>query len=476
MRKTMLKFLEEMEMESAMEAVSVTTLPLVFAVLVVSSLSFNFGYNISVMNSSEPYAFPGHTTSMWSLAVAAFCVGGPFGAVLAGKWADKLGRKKTASLTAWFYVVGGLAQTFAPTLSVVIVARTIVGLGCGMSTVLVPIYLGELAPPRFRGAIGTMAQFSFVFGILFADVVAFRLANETQWRYMFLLISALGVFHLLLNTFLLESPRWLLGRDPSSDDARVIIRKLRGFENDGQVETEVRQYAGAPRKISRMSITIDDITETTPTAELFADKRVRLQLVSSLVLQVASQLSGINAVFYYSGLFFDGVIDNPLVGTTILGIINVLATFVALLLMDRVGRRTLIMYSSAGMFISCVVVVLALKGCFDKMVALAAVAAYVTFYELGLGPIPVFIVSEMFDGKYAATAMSVSAQLNWVCNFFVGLLFPYINKSLGPYSFGPFAVSLLLTFLYAWIWLPETQGTTPSELQAKLAKKNAGIK
>ena len=224
--------------------------------------------------------------------MAAFCVGGPFGAVLAGKWADAKGRKKTALLTAWFYVVGGLAQTFAPTLSVVIVARTIVGLGCGMSTVMVPIYLGELAPPRFRGAIGTMAQFSFVFGILFADVVAFRLANETQWRYMFLLISALGVFHLLLNTFLLESPRWLLGRDPSSDDARVIIRKLRGFENDGQVESEVRQYAGASRKLSRLSITVDDITETTPTAELFADKKVRLQLVSSLVLQVASQLSG----------------------------------------------------------------------------------------------------------------------------------------------------------------------------------------
>ena len=100
-------------------------------------------------------------------------------------------------------------------------------------------------------------------------------------------------------------------------------------------------------------------------------------------------------MFYYSGLFFDGVIDNPLVGTTILGIINVLATFVALLLMDRVGRRTLIMYSSAGMFLSCVVVVLALLDYFDKMVALAAVATYVTFYELGLGPIPV-----SFDGIF----------------------------------------------------------------------------
>ena len=97
-------------------------------------------------------------------------------------------------------------------------------------------------------------------------------------------------------------------------------------------------------------------------------------------------------MFYYSGLFFDGVIDNPLVGTTIVGAINVLACYVALLLMDRCGRRTLIMWSSAGMFMSCVMIVLSLLDYFDKMVALAAVASYVTFFELGLGPIPVSFV------------------------------------------------------------------------------------
>jgi len=180
-------------------------------------------------------------------------------------------------------------------------------------------------------------------------------------------------------------------------------------------------------------------------------------------------------VFYYSGLFFDGVIDNPLVGTTLIGAINVVATYVALLLMDRCGRRTLIMWSSAGMFCSCVVIVLALLGYFSKMVAIGAVASYVSFFEIGLGPIPWLIVAEMFEGKYVTVAMSISCQLNWSCNFFVGLLFPYVNESLGPYSFGPFAVVLLLTFLYAWIWLPETQGTTPAELQAALVKKNSGV-
>lgn len=183
----------------------------------------------------------------------------------------------------------------------------------------------------------------------------------------------------------------------------------------------------------------------------------------------------INAVFYYSGIFFNGVIDNPLVGTTLIGAINVVATYVALLLMDRCGRRTLIMWSSAGMFVSCIAIVLALLGYFSKTVALGAVASYVSFFEIGLGPIPWLIVAEMFGAKDISTAMSVSSVLNWSCNFCVGLLFPYINATLGPYSFAPFAVVLLLTFIFAWIYLPETAGTTPAELQAELVRKNAGV-
>ena len=100
---------------------------------------------------------------------------------------------------------------------------------------------------------------------------------------------------------------------------------------------------------------------------------------------------------------------------------------------------------------------------------------FAVIVELGLGPIPSLVVAEMFDGKYVTAAMSVCSQLNWTCNFVVGLLFPYMNKTLGPYSFGPFAIVLLLTFVYAWIWLPETAGTTPAELQAALIKRNENV-
>jgi len=315
---------------------------------------------------------------------------GPLGAVLAGRWAEERGRRGALMITTWLFIVGGLVQSLAPSLNIVIAARTIIGVASGASTVLVPIYLGELAPPNLRGVMGTMTQFALVIGILFADLIGFVLANATGWRYMFFVTSALALFQLLLTPFLLESPRWLLGRKANSSKARFIIKKLRGFRYDEEVETEVEHYLGASK--SQSFQTDDDFggnTAKNPMILLFQDKKVRLLVISTLVLQVANQFSGINAVFYYSGLFFDGVIENPLVGTTLMGAINVLATYVALLLMDKCGRRTLIMWSSAGMFLSCIVIVVSLNGYLSDTVALAAVASYVCFFEIGLGPIPV---------------------------------------------------------------------------------------
>lgn len=157
-------------------------------------------------------------------------------------------------------------------------------------------------------------------------------------------------------------------------------------------------------------------------------------------------------------------------GTTIVGAVNVLATYAVLFLMDRCGRRTLIVWSSAGMLASCVVIVLTLLGYFQNMVALLAVNAYVIFFEFGLGPIPWLIVAEMFNGKYVAVAMSLSSQLNWFCNFVVGLVFPYMNQYLGPYSFGPFAMVLLVILVFAITILPETQGKTPEELAKEMSR------
>jgi len=465
--------------EFKMERVMVTT-PLIFAVFVASLAQFLVGYNTGVLNAPAEVVFPGHSLTMWSMAVSAFAVGGPFGAAIAGKLADSRGRRGALLIDIWTFLIGGLLQTLAIDMFSIILARFIVGFASGVSSVLVPIYLGELAPPSLRGTFGTLTQFALVIGIFVADLLAFVFATEDLWRVLFAVTCFVAVLQLLAAPFLLESPRWLLSRDPTSRRARTIIKKLRGLRYDHEVNIEAEHYICASqcqKCESEEELQNGGQVHKKSSAffEMWNDKNVTLLLLSCLGLQMAQQLCGINAVFYYSTTFFQGVIANPLVGTTIVGGVNFLATYVAMLLMDSVGRRTLILISSGGMFFCCILIVMALKGFFSHMMAVVAVNAYVTFFELGLGPIPFLLVAEMFDAKYVATAMSACIQLNWACNFIVGMVFPYLNIYLGAYSFAPFAMVLMITFVATLLYLPETQGTTPEALQELIKKRNADL-
>jgi len=187
---------------------------------------------------------------------------------------------------------------------------------------------------------------------------------------------------------------------------------------------------------------------------------------------MAQQLSGINAIIYYSGAFFEGIIEDPLVGTVIVFGVNIAASYVSLLLMNSTGRKTLILYSSAGMIGSCILVTVALMGIVSNTYAIFAVALYLIFFQIGLGPIPWLIVAEMFEGKYVALVMSLSSQLNWICNSIVGLVFPSLNAALTPYTFLPFIVVLIFTFFFTMLCVPETQGTTPEELVAEMSNQD----
>ena len=460
-----LLLLDELELDTVM-----VTTPLIFAVLVAAMSQFLVGYNTGVMNAPESVVFIGHSTAEWSFAVAAFAIGGPFGANLAANLADQRGRRGALLINTWLFLLGGLVQSFALNMYFIIVARFIIGFASGISSVLVPIYLGELAPPTLRGTLGTLTQFAMVVGILISDFFAFPFATESKWRILFSVTAVTAFLQLFCAPWLLESPRWLLSQNPNSKKARYIIKKLRGLRYDHEVDTEIEHFVSA---MEAQKVNSSSNTGKGGFAEMFADQNVRLLVVSCFVLQMTQQLCGINAVFYYSTAIFDGVISNPLIGTTLVGAVNVIATYVALLLMDSMGRRTLLLWSSGGMFLSCILLVLALLKYLSNIYALVAVMLYVSFFEIGLGPIPWLIVAEMFDAKYVALAMSASSQLNWICNFLVGLIFPYMNKFLGPFSFVPFAVVLFLGFMFSLIWLPETQGTTPEELQAQLVKKNS---
>mmetsp|Transcript_17143 Transcript_17143/g.36021 ORF Transcript_17143/g.36021 Transcript_17143/m.36021 type:complete len:689 (-) Transcript_17143:398-2464(-) len=460
-----LLLIEELELD----AVVLITTPLIVALFMAGMSQFLVGYNLSVMNSMESVVFVGHTTFEWSMAVAVFAVGGPFGAVAAGTIVDSRGRRSGMAIVTYMFLVGGLLQTFAQNMLWITVARFVIGFASGFSSVLVPIYLGELAPPTLRGTLGTLTQFCLVIGIFISDLLAFPFATEHSWRILFAVTVIASIVQLICYPFLIESPRWLLSRDRGSRRARRVITKLRGLRNEHEVDIEVNHFISASH--AQACDKHDDHTSSgMALMTMLKDKQIRRLLICSLVLQMAQQLSGINAVFYYSTMFFEGLIDNPLLGTTIVGGVNVLATYVALLLMENSNRRTLILWSAGGMFVSSIALVLCLLGYFTKIASLFFVITYVIFFEIGLGPIPWLIVAEMFEAKYVATAMSISSQLNWACNFIVGLVFPYLQESLGALSFVPFAVVLFMTIIFVIVWLPETKGTTPSELRDDIVR------
>jgi SP family facilitated glucose transporter-like MFS transporter 3 len=255
--------------------------------------------------------------------------------------------------------------------------------------------------------------------------------------------------------------RWLISHDPTGNEARTVIRKLRGYRHEADVQEEINNFISASKvhKTSRGSA-----HSSGAMWDLCMSEKYRVLLVAAIGLQMSQQLCGINAVFYYSTDFFKGILDNPLMGTCLVNAVNVLATFVAMKLMDRAHRRTLLLWSSGGMLASCILLTLTLLGYTARSVALGAVILFVTFFEIGLGPIPWLITAEYFDSKYVATAMSLASIVNWGCNFLVGLLFPYIQEALGPYTFVPFGVVLLLTFAFTALYVTESYGRTVDEI------------
>lgn len=459
-----------------------------------------FGINTGILNAPESVIFPGHSTLSWSLAVSAFCVGGFLGSANTGRLADERGRKWGIVVCLALNGIAGGLHVIAPNMFVLILARIGVGIAGGAATCLTPMYLSEVAPPEIKGSIGTLTQLSCVLGILVSILYALPFCTKELWRIIFVplpLVSFGGVAAGYL--YLPESPRWLLLHhyNTRGNEARAIIRKFRNYsegeEDQEAVEMEVMlmttgrsteqhqqqsqqeeadetEEEGGPRRRRTAAPQSESAAheEDISFKEFAMDPSNRIPLVSSILFPIAQQLSGINAVFYYSTLFFDGVISNPKVGTIVAFAVNVVATLVALALMDKLGRKTLLSWSAGGMGVCCVFMTLALLGVLPPVLTVLIVLVYISFFELGLGCIPFFLSSELIPPQFLGTVQSISMASNWFSNFCVGLFFPTMNNVLGAYCFVPFGLCLLGTVWYALTILPETRGKSLEMVQEEL--------
>ncbi|KAJ8334367.1 hypothetical protein SKAU_G00400060 [Synaphobranchus kaupii] len=451
---------------------------LLFSVSVVVIGSLQFGYNTGVINAPEQKlrAFfnetwmerynetisPGVVTVIWSFSVAVFSVGGMAGSFSVGVMADTFGRRKSMLMGNILALIGaGLMgfSAFCNSFEMVIAGRLVIGLFCGLCTGLTPMYIGEVAPTSLRGAFGTLHQLGVVIGILVAQIFGLEglLGSDKLWPLLLAMTALPAVLQCVLLPFCPESPRYLLIKLNQEEEAQKALLRLRGTDDVSEDMQEMKEESLKMAMEKKVTI-----------PELFRTPAYRQPIIIAIMLQLSQQLSGINAVFYYStGIFESAGVTKPIYATIGAGIVNTVFTVVSLFLVERAGRRTLHLIGLGGMAVSALLMTIALLlKQFPSLsyLSIVAVFAFVAMFEMGPGPIPWFIVAELFSQGPRPAAMAVAGCSNWTANFLVGISFPKLVEWCGPYVFIIFMIFLIIFFVFTFFYVPETKGRTFDEI------------
>ncbi|XP_040008590.1 solute carrier family 2, facilitated glucose transporter member 1-like isoform X2 [Xiphias gladius] len=443
--------------------------------------SLQFGYNTGVINAPQTIieSFYNETwssrfsepisqttlTALWSLSVAIFSVGGMFGSCSVGLFVNHFGRRNSmlianvlAFIAAAFMGFSKLAASF----EMLIIGRFIVGLYSGLSTGFVPMYVEEISPTSLRGALGTLHQLGVVIGILMAQIFGIEsiMGNASLWPLLLGFTLLPAVLQCVLLPLCPESPRYLLINCNEESKARRILMKLRGTDEVSEDMEEMKEESQHMKMEKKVTI-----------LELFRSPIYRQPIFVAIMLQLSQQLSGINAVFYYStGIFERAGVSQPVFATIGAGVVNTAFTVVSLFVVERTGRRPLHLIGLMGMAVSAVFLTVAMA-LLDQLrwmsyVSIAAIFSFVAFFEIGPGPIPWFIVAELFSQGPRPAAIAVAGFSNWSANFLVGMCFQYVEQLCGPYVFIIFTVLLLGFFVFTYFKVPETKGRTFDEIAA----------
>uniref|UniRef100_A0A6Q2YR48 Major facilitator superfamily (MFS) profile domain-containing protein n=1 Tax=Esox lucius TaxID=8010 RepID=A0A6Q2YR48_ESOLU len=407
----------------------------------------------------------------WSLSVSIFSIGGVVSSFLVGFVGDLRGRcvvKGMLMVNVLAIIAGllmGLAKMWKAHL-MVIAGRCVMGFYCGLSSGLVPMYIGEIAPMAYRGALGTLHQLAIVTGILLSQVLGleFLLGNDYFWPVLLGLSGAPAVLQSLLLPLCPESPRYLYIKRGMVEEAKKSLHRLKGEYNSSRDLEEMRKEKEELEKEEKVSIAV-----------LVRSSFYRQQLFVALMMHLSQQFSGVNAIFYYSTAIFETAgVTQPVYATIGVGVINTIFTMVSVALVDRVGRRTLTLIGLGGMCICAVVMTVGLVylSVYSWMsyVSMSAIFLFVSFFEIGPGPIPWFIVAELFSQGPRPAAIALAGCTNWTSNFIIGMTFPYIQDLCGHYVFVLFAVLLFGFTVFTYARVPETKGKTFEEIAASFHK------
>lgn len=422
-----------------------------------------FGYDTGVISGAILYIkreFPIDDATE-GLVVSAVTAGALVAAMVAGVLADRGGRRVTNIAAGVVFAIASLLCSVANGIPTLVAGRFLVGCGIGLTSVGGPMYIAEASPARVRGSFVSLFQLAVTVGILLAYIAGAALAAAEAWRWMLGLAAVPGLLLAIGMAFMPESPRWLV-KQGRRRDARAVLVQIDPHGNPDVALAELERDLAAEGQGSW--------------GELF-HRTLRPALVVGAGLAVFQQVTGINAVIYYAPQIFQaaGFASDltSLAATTGIGVINVLATFIAIGLVDRAGRKPLLIAGVLGMAVTLAVLGLAFhsegggtssSGSLGIITAVC-LAAYIVFFAFSLGPIVWLMISEIYPLRNRAQAVAVSTAANWGANFLVSLTFPTMTARLGTaatlFTYAGFGV-LALLFVIARV--PETKGKTLEEI------------
>jgi sugar porter (SP) family MFS transporter len=422
---------------------------------------FLFGFDTVVISGAEKtiQSLWGLSPGLHGIAMASALYGTVVGA-LAGGWpADRFGRKATLLWIGVLYLVGAFGSALATNVSIFIVARVIGGLGIGISTVVAPLYISEIAPAKHRGQLAGMFQFNIVFGIVIAFVSNALLAGigDNAWRWMLGIAAFPSLLYTLLCFFLPESPRWLLSRKGDRQGGVRILQRIEPQATLAEIEAQANEIMAAS-------------TEQASSAH-FWTRRLRKPIMLAIMVAFFNQLSGINAVLYFAPRIFEltGLgAKAALLQSIGIGVTNLIFTFVGLWLIDRLGRRTLLYIGSFGYIASLSLVAWAFFTQHYSIVPIC-IFAFIASHAIGQGTVIWVLISEIFPNRHRAEGQTLGCFTHWIFAALLTTFFPRMVSTFAPgYVFSFFAGMMVLQLIWVKLWVPETKGVPLEQIQHQL--------
>ena len=421
-----------------------------------------FGYDTGVISGALIFIKRefGLTTAAEEIVVSGVLLGATIGAIIGGKAADFFGRRRVLLVTAAIFGIGALTSAIAPSPAILIVSRVVLGLAIGLASTNVPVYLSEVAPARARGWVVSLFQLAVTIGIVIAYLTDYAFAGMEGWRWMLglavvpALVFGAGMF------FLPETPRWLIRGGQHEVAHRVLIR--------------IRELADVDVEIEEIKASLAQQTESGRWVDLLS-QQVRPALIVGLGLAIFQQITGINTVIYYAPKILQAAGFNSASGAILatagVGVVNVGMTIIAMFLVDRAGRRPLLLVGIAGMIVTLGMLGLSFR-ISNQSVQLAWIAViclmgYVASFAISLGPIFWLMIAEIYPLKIRGLAEGMAATFNWGSNLLVSLTFLTLVEKLGASStFLLYAFASVASWLFAYYLVPETKGRTLEEIEA----------